>query len=149
MAQRGIREHHTRGHSPDPSGRPGAVAELPEDVQRARDAVSGTYCTDGGPELTETLADALRAVSAPGMTPDAGSRRLTYRREPYGRARIPTSRGEILVDGKVLFVENGPLLNFSRHYAGGRRLDLFIPAAWVVQIRRHDSAWRDVYDDGH
>ncbi|MCJ8505785.1 hypothetical protein MRU69_13140 [Kocuria flava] len=80
------------------------------------------------------------------MTPGAGARRFTYRRVPYGGARIPKSREELVVDGKVLFLEDGPLLNFSRQYAGERMRTLFIPAARVMLISREDSAWQDVND---
>lgn len=76
----------------------------------------------------------------------SGARRFTYRREPYGRARIPTDLGELIVDGKVRATEDGPLLNLWRHCAGGRVLDVFIPAAWVRPIARDESAWIDVYD---
>lgn len=80
------------------------------------------------------------------MTPDAGARRRPYRREPYGRARIPTDLGELVVDGKVLITEDGPLLEPWQQYAHGIVLDVFISAAWVQPISRDESAWIDVYD---
>lgn len=120
--------------------------DVDEATNAHRRAVSGSHCHRGGPELTEEIAAAVRGVSAPGMTSGAGARRLPYRREPYGRARIPTDQGEIVVDGKVLVTESGPLVELWRQYAGGRVLDVFIPASWVQPIRRDESAWVDVYD---
>lgn len=131
---------------PEVPGRPVPVEELPEDVQRIRDAVAGIYCHPGGPELTEEIAAAVRGASAPGMTPDAGARRFPYRREPYGRARIPTDLGELVVDGKVVRTENGPLLQLWRQYGAGQILYAYIPATWVRPIHRDESAWIDVYD---
>ncbi|MGK7221330.1 hypothetical protein ACSNO4_00850 [Kocuria flava] len=46
----------------------------------------------------------------------------------------------------MLFVEDGPLLNFSRQYGGERMRTLFIAAARVMLISREDSAWQDVND---
>lgn len=117
-----------------------------EETNARRRAVSGSHLPPGGPELTEEIAAAIRGASAPGMTPGGGARRYPYRREPYGRARISTDLGELIVDGKVLVAEDGPLLNFWRQYAGGRILHVFIPAAWVQPIDRDKSAWVDVYD---
>lgn len=76
--------------------------DLGEKTNARRRAVSGSHCHPGGPELTEEIAAAVRGVSESGMTPDAGARRLPYRREPYGRADIPTALGELVVDDKVL-----------------------------------------------
>lgn len=117
-----------------------------EETNARRRAVSGSHCHLGGPELTEDIAAAIRAVSAAGFTPGGGARHFPYRREPYGRARIPTGLGVFLVDGKVRATEGGPLLELWRKYAGGRVLDVFIPAAWVRPIGRDESAWIDVYD---
>jgi hypothetical protein len=102
-----------------------------EETNVRRRAVSGSYCHPGGPELTEEIAAVIRGVSAPTMTPGAGADRFLYKREPYGRARIPTNLGELLVDGKVLRTEKGPLLELWRMHGSGRILDVFIPAAWV------------------
>lgn len=124
----------------------GNLENVDEETNARRRAVSGSRCHLGGPELTEEIAAAARVVSAPGMTPDAGARRFPYRREPYGRARIPTDLGDLVVDGKVLMTEDGPLLELWRQYAHGRILDVFIPAAWVQPIDRDESAWIDVYD---
>lgn len=79
--------------------------------------VAGSRCHPGGPELTEEIADAVPGVSAPRMTPEEGALRFTYRREPYGGARISTDLGEIV-----------------------------IPRACVQPISRDESAWIDVYD---
>lgn len=111
-----------------------------------RRAICGSRCHPDGPELTEEIAAAARGVSASGMTPGAGARRFPCRREPYGRARLPTDLGELVIDGKVLITENGPLLELWRQHLGGRVLDVFIPAAWVQPISREESGWVDVYD---
>jgi hypothetical protein len=109
--------------------------------------VAGSHCYPGGPELTEEIAAAVRGVGAPSMTPGGGARDMPYRREPYGRARIPTDHGDFIIDGKVQRVEDrGPLLNLWRQYANGRVLDVFIPQSWVQPIPRDESAWIDVYD---
>lgn len=116
-----------------------------ENAQRR--AVSGSHCHPRGPELTEETATAIRSASASGLTSGGGARHFQYRREPYGRARIPTELGEIIIDGKVRAVDgDGPLLNLWRLYPPGRVLDVFIPRAWVKPIDRDDSAWIDVYD---
>lgn len=107
---------------------------LDDETNASRRRVAGLHCHPGGPELTEEIAAAVHGVSAPGMTPDAGARRFPYRREPYGRARIPTDLGDQVVDGKVLMTEDGPLLELWRKYAGGRILDVLIPRAWVEPI---------------
>ncbi|MFI7483061.1 hypothetical protein ACH9EU_11685 [Kocuria sp. M1R5S2] len=118
---------------------------MDDDENARRHAVAGSHCYPGGPELTEDLTAAIRAASAPGMTPGAGARRYVYRREPYGRAAIPTSLGTVVVDGKFLRTEDGPLLELWRQYPGGM-LDVYIPAAWVRPISREESGWVDVYD---
>lgn len=119
---------------------------MDEETNARRRAVSRSHCYPGGPGLTEEIAASARGASASGMTPGAGARRLPYRREPYGRARIPTDLGKLVIDGKVLMVENGPLLELWRQYAGERALNVFIPAAWVQRIHRDESAWIGVYD---
>lgn len=113
---------------------------MAEEADARRRAMSGSHCHPGGPELTEEIAAAIRSVSAPGMTPSGGSRRFTYRREPYGRARIPTDLGELVIDGKVLMTEEGPLVELWRQYDSGRILDVFIPAAWLQPLDRDESA---------
>ena len=80
------------------------------------------------------------------MTPGAGARRYPYNREPYGRASIPTALGELVVDGKVLMTERGPLVEFWRDCGPLGILDVFIPGAWVEPIRRDESEWRHCYD---
>lgn len=120
--------------------------DLDDEAKARRRAVSGSHCHPDGPELTEEIAAVLRGVSTPGMTPGAGARRRPYRREPYGQARIPTNLGVLVVDGKVLMTEDGPLLELWRKYADDRVLDVFIPSAWVRPIGRDESAWVDVYD---
>lgn len=117
-----------------------------DETNARRRVVSGSHCHPAGPELAEGIAAAVRGVSKSGMTPEAGARRFQHRREPYGRARIPTDSGELVVDGKVLMTEDGPLVELWRQYAGGRVLDVYIPAAWVQPISRDESAWVDVYD---
>lgn len=122
------------------------VRYVDDETNVRRRRVFGSHCYPGGPELTEDIAAAVRGVSALGMTPGAGARRLPYRREPYGRAWIATALGELVVDGKVLLTEDGPLVELWRHYASGRVLHAYIPAAWVRRISRDESAWVDVYD---
>lgn len=118
-----------------------------EETNASRRKVAGSHCHPGGPELTEEIAAAVRGVSAPSMTPGGGVRHVAYRREPYGRARIPTDLGELVIDGKVLITEDhGLLLNLWRLYANGPVLSVFIPKAWVQPIDRDESAWIDVYD---
>lgn len=117
-----------------------------EETNARRRAVSGSHCHPGGAELTEEIAAVIRGVSAPSMTPGAGADRYPYNREPYGRARILTDLGELVVDGKVLRTEKGPLLELWRMYGSGKVLDVFIPAAWVRPIARDEFAWIDVYD---
>lgn len=119
---------------------------LDEETQASRQKVAGSHCQPGGPDLTEEIPDAVRGVSTPGMTPGADARRFPYRRGPYGRARISTDLGALMIDGKMLMTEDGPLLELWRQYAGGRFLDVFIPRAWVEPIERDESAWIDVYD---
>ena len=80
------------------------------------------------------------------MTPGAGARRYPYNREPYGRASIPTALGELVVDGKVLMTERGPLVEFWRDCGPLGILDVFIPGAWGEPIRRDESEWRHCYD---
>ncbi|MEX5259588.1 hypothetical protein [Kocuria sp. CPCC 205263] len=89
---------------------------------------------------------AIQGVSAPGMTPGAGASRYPYNREPYGRARIPTALGELVVDGKVLMTERGPLVEFWRDAGVLGILDVFIPETWVKPIPRDESEWRHPYD---
>lgn len=89
---------------------------------------------------------AAEAVSAPGMTPGAGATRYLYNREPYGRARIPTTLGELVVDGKVLMMERGPLVEFWRDCGPLGILDVFIPGTWVEPIPRDESSWQYWYD---
>lgn len=113
----------------------------------ARDAISSddpstSYCV----QLTPELITAIRGVSAPGMTPGAGASRYPYNREPYGRARIPTAQGDLVVDGKVLMTEHGSLVEFWRDAGVLGILDVFIPAAWVEPIPRDASEWRHCYD---
>jgi hypothetical protein len=127
-------------------GRPVPVEELRAEVEAVRRAVAGSHCCPGGPELPEDLATAIVAVSTSGMTPGAAARRFPYRRDPYGRATIPTGRGPIVVDGKVLRTENGPLVEFSRHYGNGKILDVYIPGAWVRPNPKEQSGWVGVYD---
>ncbi|MFF0942674.1 hypothetical protein ACFYE2_00390 [Kocuria sp. CPCC 205300] len=123
------------------------LEDVDEETNARRRAVAGSHCHPGGPELTEEVAAAVRGVSAPGLTSGGGARHFQYRREPYGRAHIPTDLGEFVVDGKVRAVDgDGPLLNLWRLYPSGRVLDVFIPRAWVRSIDRDDSAWVDVYD---
>ena len=122
------------------------MEELPAEVEAIRRAVAGSHCYPGGPELTEGMVAAVLATSAPGMTSGAGARRFPYRKEPYGRATIPTDLGSIVVDGKVLRTEDGPLVEFSRHYGNGQILDVYIPGAWVRPIPRGQSGWVGVYD---
>ncbi|WP_188535166.1 hypothetical protein [Kocuria dechangensis] len=98
-------------------------------------------------KLTAEHIAAIRAVSAPGMTEGSGARRYPYNREPYGRAPIPTARGVIVVDGKVLRTERGPVVEFWRDAGALGILDVFIPGAWVERIRRDESAWRHLYDE--
>lgn len=96
--------------------------------------------------LTSKQLAAAVAVSALGMTPGAGATRYLYNREPYGRARIPTALGELVVDGKVLMTERGPLVEFWRDCGPLGILDLFIPGTWVEPIPRDESEWRHPYD---
>ncbi|MFC6256478.1 hypothetical protein ACFP5Z_05400 [Kocuria oceani] len=120
---------------------------MDEDTNASCRKVAGSHCHPGGSGLTEEMAAVVRGVSAPRMTPGAGVRHFPDRREPYGRARIPTDLGELIIDGKVLVTEDhGPLLNLWRLYANGPVLSIFIPKAWVHPIDRDESAWIDVYD---
>lgn len=89
---------------------------------------------------------AAEAVSAPGMTPGAGATRYLYNHEPYGRARIPTVLGVLVVDGKVLMTERGPLVEFWRDFGRLGVFDVFIPGTWVEPIPRDESEWRHPYD---
>ncbi|GAB2624463.1 hypothetical protein GCM10009696_32770 [Kocuria himachalensis] len=96
--------------------------------------------------LTTEQFDAAAAASAPGMTPGAGASRYPYNKEPYGRARIPTVLGVVVVDGKVLMTERGPLVEFWRDCGSLGILDVFIPETWVQPILRDESDWRHPYD---
>ncbi|VEI49332.1 Uncharacterised protein [Kocuria rosea] len=80
------------------------------------------------------------------MTPEAGATRYLYNNEPYGRARIPTTLGVLVVDGKVLMTERGPLVEFWRDCGPLGILDVFIPGTWVEPISRDESEWRHCYD---
>lgn len=108
--------------------------------------VSPSPCRTADVNLAENQLAAVRAVSAPGMTPGAGAMRYAYNREPYGRAHIPTALGVLVVDGKVLMTERGPLMEFWRDCDRFGILDVFIPGTWLEPILRGESEWRHCYD---
>lgn len=99
-----------------------------DETNARRRTVFGSHCHPGGPEVTEEIAAAIREIFEPGMTLGGGARHYPYQREPHGRAWISADLGEPLVDYKIRTTEDGPLLHSWRHYAGGRVLDVFIPA---------------------